>query len=128
MNRVFNEFLPSMTRLKNFAAVGGLTFLTLSLVLASLLYSSPVHTATVEPGNPSTLDLSVPQTSRAGATFTVTITVRDNEGNVVTNYSDMDREILLSSTGDGELSERVIGAGQFEDGRASLSQIGRAHV
>lgn len=124
MNRVFDELFSSVTSFTSFTryvAAGSLSVLTLSLVLLALFYSSPVHTATVEPGEPSTLDLSVPQSSRAGATFTLTVTVRDNEGNVVADYSDRDREILLSTTGDGELSERVIGSGQFEEGRASLS-------
>jgi len=86
-----------------------------------------VQATTVEPGSPSTLDVDVPQSTRAGATFTVSITVRDDQGNVVTNYSDLDREILLRTTGAGELSRSMVDSEQFEDGRVTVDFRGESY-
>jgi S-adenosylmethionine hydrolase len=81
----------------------------------------PVTSATVRPGAPNTLEVSVPDSTEAGDNFSVTITVLDAQGNVVTNYSELDREILLNSTGTGELSQTVVSSGKFENGEATLS-------
>jgi hypothetical protein len=93
-------------------------FLGLSFLFSLLPTSVPA--ATVEPGSPSTLEVQVPQSSRAGASFTVTIIVRDGQGNVVTDYSELDREILLRTTGSGNLSRSMVDSDQFENGRVSV--------
>lgn len=105
--------------------------ISILIFIGILLYSSVsvpgVQAATVEPGSPSTLDVKAPESSRAGATFPVTITVRDDQGNVVTNYSNLDREIILRTTGSGELSRSMVDSEQFENGRVTVNfQYNRA--
>lgn len=110
--KIFDDLLFNLT-----TTLRNLTFLALIFFLAVPV----VDGATVDPGKPSTIEVSIPETTPAGTGFTATLTILDGQGNVVDNYSDLDREILLSATGQGELSESVIGSDQFEDGKLTIT-------
>ncbi len=96
----------------------GLVFFSL---LLSVFCFAPVQAVTVQPGQPSQIKIKAPPAAQAGVNFSVQLTVVDPEGNIVKNYDELKRKIILSTTGSGKLSKRVLSSGQFKQGRLTLS-------
>lgn len=111
-----------LTRSSDFRCIESVIFSTFLIVLliSGSAVGSPVPAATVSPGSPSTLEIQSPASVKAGGDFSITIRVLDEEGNVVRNYSELNREILLNTTGDGELSRSVVSSDQFSNGTATV--------
>lgn len=95
--------------------------LLVCLFLFSALITSPAFAVTVQPGQPNKIEVKVPPSCQAGVRFSVQLTVLDSEGNIVDDYAELDREIVLETNGSGELSRRTVSSEQFEEGRVTLS-------
>ncbi|MFB6354961.1 MAG: hypothetical protein ABEJ65_00400 [bacterium] len=99
-------------RLKNTVTILGIILCLVSPGIQGTLFAQ----SQVEPGEPSSFDVDIPSSARAGERFSLQITVKDPEGNVVTDYDEFERVVELSVIGEGELSQSEFSSGEFKDG------------
>ncbi|MGM0380818.1 MAG: hypothetical protein ACQEP7_02430 [bacterium] len=91
-----------------------------SVFLLVMLIAGPLAAATVDPGAPDHFDVQVGPEARAGREFAVRLIIRDAEGNRVTGYNQLDRDIILKSSGDESLSRKEVSSKDFEDGELTV--------
>ncbi len=75
---------------------------------------------TIKPASLDHFLLSTAPTATAGKKFQATITACDSFGNIVTDYGQKGKGVLLLTRGKGHLSPSSIPASQFQDGVAKI--------
>lgn len=76
---------------------------------------------TVLPGNLERYVVTTEGVATAGKKFTIKIKAVDAYDNVISNYNEIGKDVILSTTGTGELSPNRINASSFVDGLATVS-------
>jgi hypothetical protein len=75
---------------------------------------------TVKPSAPDHFAISTPEEATADDSFRLKIEAYDRFGNLIKEFSSLDRDVYLSTSGTGRLTPSVVSAGEFSDGIATV--------